>query len=136
MRPKKHLNLLFTYSLITCAISLVSLVRLTAIFAMRLTDTNIAMVFKMAVFSLLSGLLTPGILILLGLQNFFHLSFNIILNLFIAIPISLIPWTILGFSIREKQKNRIVFVGLFILTYTLCGALAFMLMLMMIEELR
>ena len=136
MRPKKHLNLLFTYSIITCAISLVSLVRLTAIFAMRLTDTNIAMVFKMALFSLLSGSLTPGILILLGLQHFFNLSFDIILNLFIGIPISLIPWIIWGFSIREEQKNRIVFVGLFILTYTLCGALAFMLMLMMIEELR
>lgn len=136
MRPKKHLNLLFIYSIITCAISLVSLVRITAIFAMRLTDTNIAMVFKMALFLLLSGLLTPGILILLGLQHFFHFSFNIILNLFIGIPISLIPWIILGSSIREKQKNRIVFVGLFILTYTLCGALAFMLMLMMIEELR
>jgi hypothetical protein len=131
MRPKKRLNLLFTYSTITCAISLVSLVRLTAIFAMRLTDTNIAMVFQMALFSLVyGGLLAPGHLVSLGVQHFFPLLFNMNLYFFMAIIISIIPWIILGFSIRKKQKNWIVFVGLFILTYTSCGALAFLLMMM------
>lgn len=128
MRPKKHLNLLFIYSIITCAISLVSLVRLTAIFVMRLIDTSdIAMVLQMALFSLVYGLLTPGILIWLGLQNLIHHFFYLLFN---PITISIVPWVILGFLIREKQKNWIVFVGLFILTYTSCGALAFLLMMM------
>jgi hypothetical protein len=119
MRPKKRLNLLFT-----CAISLVLLAFLIAILAKGFFDiSNITVLFVALYSALIFGLLEPGFLILLGLQHFFDLSFKNELALFIAIVTSIIPWIILGFSILAKQEKWIVFVGLFILMYILCGGL-------------
>ncbi len=119
MRPKKWLNLLLPY-----AISLVLLALLIAIFAIGLFNTsNIAMALVLLLYGLIFGLLAPGFLIVLGLEHFFHFSFNSELKLFIEITTPIVPWIIWGFSIRKNQKKWRVFVGLFILMYTLCGAL-------------
>jgi hypothetical protein len=74
------------------------------------------------IYGLIAGLLAPGFLIVLGLKHFFYLSFNRELTLFIEILISIVPWIILGFSIRANKKKWTVFAGSFILMYTVCGA--------------
>jgi hypothetical protein len=126
VRPKKRLNLLFT-----CAISLVLLVLLTAIFAQGFFNTsNIALPLIVLVYALIFGLLGSGILIVWVFKDFFHFSFNSNLELFIQIMTPIVPWIILGFLIRANQKKWIVFVGLFILMYILCGGLYMVLELM------
>jgi hypothetical protein len=119
MRLKKRLNLLFT-----CAISLVLLALLTAIFAMGFFNTsNIVLPLVALLYALIFGLLGVGVLIVWVFKDFFHFSFNSNLELFIQIMTPVVPWIILGFSIRDNQKKWIVFVGLFILMYILCGGL-------------
>ena len=126
MRPNERLNLLFT-----CAISLVLLVLLTAIFAQGFFNTsNIALPLIVLVYALIFGLLGSGILIVWVFKDFFHFSFNSNLELFIQIMTPIVPWIILGFLIRANQKKWIVFVGLFILMYILCGGLYMVLELM------
>jgi hypothetical protein len=73
-------------------------------------------------YRLIIGLLTPGLLVVLGLEHFFSLSFNSELKFFIMILTSIVPWIILGFSIRANKKKWTVFAGSFILMYTVCGA--------------
>ena len=73
-------------------------------------------------YGLIFGLLAPGYLIVQGLEHFFHLSFNTELKLFIEVMTPIVPWIILGFSIRENNKKWIVFVGSFILMYAVGGA--------------
>ena len=74
------------------------------------------------------GLVTPGVLLFYLLNNFLpYLNINyyefIIIN-------SLTPWVILGCLLFTDKEKWITFVKLFILLYTLYGALAFVLMMM------
>lgn len=72
--------------------------------------------------SLLAGLLLPGALTVWGLEKVFHLSINTGLNSLMRLVISLIPWLILGILIKANKKKWTIFVGIFILMYTVCGA--------------
>ena len=123
MQLKNRLNLLFTY-----AIRLVLLAVLTAIFAIGLFKTsNIVAALFSLLYALIFGLLAPGFIIVWELKHFFPLVFNRELKLFIQIMTPIVPWIILGLSIRANNKKRIVCVGLFILMYTLYGAFYFVL---------
>ncbi len=123
MQLKNRLNLLFTY-----AIRLVLLAVLTAIFAIGLFKTsNIVAALFSLLYALIFGLLAPGFIIVWELKHFFSLVFNRELKLFIQIMTPIVPWIILGLSIRANNKKWIVFVGLFILMYTLYGAFYFVL---------
>jgi hypothetical protein len=84
--------------------------------------TGLMVLIGLFLYGLIIGLLAPGLLIVLGLEYFFHFSFNRELKLFIEIVTSVVPWIILVISIRANKKKRTVFVIRFILMYTVCGA--------------
>jgi len=121
MQLKKYLglHLLFTY-----AIGLVVLALLIAIFAISLLNiSDIATVLSLLVYGMIIGLVSPGLFIVWALKNFFNFSFGLCFNIVIYFTTPMVPWIILKFLISENQKKWRVFVGLFILMYTLCGAL-------------
>jgi hypothetical protein len=122
MQQKVFLKSLFRYVLVaTISTPLIAIV--TLILFQRIN-------IQVVILGLMFGLATPGILLFNLLNNF--LSFSSIsysYQEFILIN-SLTPWVILGVLLLKNQKEWITYVELFILLYTLYGALAFVLMMM------
>ncbi|MEW6496339.1 MAG: hypothetical protein AB1589_28025 [Cyanobacteriota bacterium] len=120
MRHNKRLKLLFRYA-ITAALS-APLAAIIALILFQKTSIQVAVV------GLIFGWATPGILMTYVLEN--YLLFFSKNNHGFIVVISLIPWVIWGFSFFTKKEKWITFLGLFILLYTLYGALALVLLMM------
>lgn len=122
MHQKKLLNLVFTY-----AIKLFLFAFIIAMFVIGSFNlTNVAAFIYLFIISLLYGLTLPGSLSVWGLQEVFHFSVKTelghLIMASIVLVISLIPWLILEILIEANKKKWIIFVRIFILMYTVCGA--------------
>lgn len=112
-------------SLFCAAIAVFLSIPLVAIIAFILFQKTSVQV---AVIGFIFGLATPGILMNYILENYLpFLSKN---NYGFIVVTSLIPWVAWGFSFFTKKERWITFIGLFILLYTLYGALALVLLMM------
>jgi hypothetical protein len=122
MRPHQRIN-----SQSVLAITIVLSLPLLAIIVLILLQKPTVFI---ALVGLIWGLASPGLVPLLVLEDFFHFLINSFLKLAIGIITPLIPLVIFVFSFYTKKKKRTTFLGLFILFYTLYGALALVLLLM------